>query len=595
MKGASFPKAVAALQTGVQAAARGDLMQAIELFHTATRFAPDLAEAHYNLGTALKNSGRLEEALGHLRRAVKLRPDNAAARVNLGNLAASLRIFDEAITHLREGVRLNPKASAFANFGLALLAARRLGEAKAALRQAVALDSGLAQAWNGLGNVLQQLGESEGAIDAYRRAIMLKAEYGAAHSNLVQALCLSPHTTPADILAAAQAFANSCSHTARHEPPHPGPRDGRRLRLAYASGDLYTHPVGFFMAPLIAAHDRERFEVFVYDHGRRSDTITDDLRHRVEHWIDARGMDAAALADRVLSDRIDVLIDLAGHSGEHRLLTLARRPAALQGVAGGHFTTTGLPQVDFLVIDQWQAPPGAERHYCEGLVRMPHGYNCYRPPAYAPAVGPLPAHERGRVTFGCFNRLAKVNDAVLDVWARILNAVPGSRLLLVGAGYSEPDVESRLKERLRAGGVDPQRLDLRGALSHVQLLTTYNDIDVALDPFPYSGGLTTCEALWMGVPVVTLVGELFSGRHSLSHLANVGLPQFAAADRDAYIDIAVRLTANLPALAKLRAGLRDRVSRSPLCDIAGQARALEAALVGLWDERFNSRECERPD
>lgn len=339
------------------------------------------------------------------------------------------------------------------------------------------------------------------------------------------------------------------------------------------------------MAPLIAAHDRDRFEIFVYHHGHRSDVVTDELRHQVEHWVDARGLDPAALADRVASDRIDVLIELAGHSGDHRLLTLARRPAALQGVAGGHFTTTGLPHVDFLVTDSWQAPPGAERHYSERLLRMPHGYNCYRPPADAPAVGPLPAQRRGQVTFGCFNRLAKVNDAVLDVWARILGAVPGSRLLLVGAGYLEPEVESRLKGRLSDAGVDSQRLELRGEIAHAQVLAAYNEVDVALDSFPYSGGLTTCEALWMGVPVVTLVGELFSGRHSLSHLANVGLPQFAAADVAAYFDIAVHLAANLPALAELRASLRDRMARSPLCDIAGQVRAFEAAVVDLWDER----------
>ena len=266
----------------------------------------------------------------------------------------------------------------------------------------------------------------------------------------------------------------------------------------------------------------------------------------------------------------------------NRLLVFARRPAPIQASWIGYVGTTGLSAMDYLIADRYHVPAGAEAHYRETVLRMPDGYICFDPPAEAPAVGPLPALGRGQVTFGSFNNLAKLTPEVISLWAQILRRVPGSRLLLVSYALGGAVVARRIEGAFGAAGADRGQLELRGAQPRRDLLAAYNTIDLALDPFPYSGGVTTCEALWMGVPVVTCPGETFASRHSLSHLSNVGLAGTVAGDPREYVELAVRLAGNLPHLAALRAGLRAQMARSPLCDAPRFANDLMTLLRDVW-------------
>jgi predicted O-linked N-acetylglucosamine transferase (SPINDLY family) len=290
-------------------------------------------------------------------------------------------------------------------------------------------------------------------------------------------------------------------------------------------------------------------------------------------------MSDAAVAERIRDDCLDILVDLSGHGDGGRLLVIARRPAPVQVKwVGGLFNTTGIDVIDYLLSDGIETPPGDERWYTERNVRLPDGYVSYDPPADAPPVGPLPALANGHVTFGCFNNFAKVNDGVIELWCALMRELDGSRLILKAKQLADPPLRARLFEAFEQRGIGGGRVELLAHSPHADLLATYNRIDIALDPYPYSGGLTTCEALWMGVPVITLLGPTFAGRHSASHLTNVGLADWIVADREAYAETAVSWAQDLPRLARLREDLRDRVRRSPLCDHPRFARNLESAF-----------------
>jgi predicted O-linked N-acetylglucosamine transferase (SPINDLY family) len=294
------------------------------------------------------------------------------------------------------------------------------------------------------------------------------------------------------------------------------------------------------------------------------------------------GVSHAALAEQIRADTVDILFDLAGHTGGNRLLVFARKPAPIQITWLGYVGTTGLAAMDYLLADRWQVPPPAEVHYRERVLRLADGYVCYDPPADAPPVAPLPALQRGCVTFGSFNNPAKITPQVVEVWSRILARAAGARLVLKSHGFDQPSVRRHFAELFAARGIDPARLELLGPSPHRELLEHYGRIDLALDPFPYNGGLTTCEALWMGVPVITCPGETFAGRHSLGHLSNVGLTETIARDLEQYVEIAVSWAKDLARLTAVRGGLRGRVAASPLCDGPRFAANLLARLREAW-------------
>jgi predicted O-linked N-acetylglucosamine transferase (SPINDLY family) len=350
------------------------------------------------------------------------------------------------------------------------------------------------------------------------------------------------------------------------------------------SPDFARHPVGYLLIRTVESLDRGQCDVVCYNDRLMHDDLTARFRAAATTWRDVTGLSDQALAEQVVADRIDILFDLAGHTAGNRLLAFASKPAPIQITWLGDAATTGLGAIDYILADRYTIPPDKETYYRERVLRMPDGYVCYEPPVAAPDVGPLPAAGAGYVRFASFNNLAKVTPQVVGAWAEVLARVPHSRLLLKYQGLGDESVRGRYRELFAARGADPQRLEFAPPSSHAEYLAAYGQVDIALDPFPFGGGATTCEALWMGVPVITCPGETFASRNGLSHLAIVGLAEIAAGDLDQYVELAASLAGDLPRLAGLRAGLRQRMAASPLCDGKRFAANLMTLLRDIWQQ-----------
>lgn len=362
------------------------------------------------------------------------------------------------------------------------------------------------------------------------------------------------------------------------------PLAGRPLRVGYVSADCCQHTVGLFVKDVLAAHDPERMTIFAYSAGQVKDWVTDAMRAACT-LRDVAALDDVALAALIRRDEIDVLVDLSGHTAGSRLTVFAHRPAPVQVSWLGYFATTGLACMDAVLLDDCHAPAGTQAQFVEPIIHLPAGRFCYQPVPWAPAeVSPLPSHLAGHITFGCFNNTAKFNDGVFDVWARVLASVPDSRLLLKWRTLADEPLCDAIRSAFAIRGIAPGRLELRPASFHADVLKEYADIDIALDPFPFTGGLTSCEALWMGVPVVTLPQSRVVSRQTLAFLCAIGLPELAARDADDYIRIAASLAADRNQLAMLRSGMRARMLASPLMDVANFTRQLEHTLHRLHAE-----------
>jgi predicted O-linked N-acetylglucosamine transferase (SPINDLY family) len=329
------------------------------------------------------------------------------------------------------------------------------------------------------------------------------------------------------------------------------------------------------------------------DRKREPDDFTRRFMAISKSWCDASGIDDAALAKQVADDGVDILFDLSGHTAGNRLSLFAHRAAPIQLSWAGYVGTIGLDSYDGIIADPIEIPPEDDQYYVEEVIRLPDCYVCYNPPPMTSEVAPLPSLGAGHFTFGCFNRPAKVNEEVAKAWARILQKVPGSRILMVYGGLGEASTQQSLRAVLARGGVPNDRVDLVGRTEQSQIVAAYAYVDMALDPFPYSGGVTTLEAMWMGVPTVTFVGDTFAGRHSATHLTAAGLREFCQPDIDSYVASAVSWSSRREELAELRRGLRARIDASPLCDPPRFARNLSDQLMRLWTDWCKERRARR--
>jgi len=546
---------------------------------------PEIGEFRSNLAVALRERGQPDEAGAQARIAVALDPGHGDVLNNAALAAETLDRPAEAASLLRRVLRLSPgDAEGWAYLGAMRRRQGRIAAGLEACDRALALDPGSVGGWLNRAVILQDLGRIEAGIAGNRRAVALAPAQAGLHSNLLLSLQYSEAVGPAALLDEHRAWDARHGRPAASPPRHGNrPDSERRLRVGYVSADFGYHPVGYFLAPLLPAHDRAAVEVFCYNAKPREDGLTRRLREGADHWRSLCGVDDDAAAAMIAADGIDILVDLAGHTAGNRLTLFARKPAPVQATWAGYVGTTGLSAMDALIACPRQMPPGSEATAVERVVRLPDDYVCVLPRENAPEVGPPPALRNGFVTFGCFNNRAKLSDSTLALWARLLARVPDARLLLKTHQFDDPMVRGGLLAAFAAAGGDPDRVELSGSAKHFDLPGWYGRVDVGLDPFPYSGGLTTLEALWMGVPVVTLGGDdRFCARHSEAHLTAAGLPELIASDAGAYLDIAAGLAADRSALAALRAGLRGRMAASPLCDGPRFARHLEAAYRDLW-------------
>ncbi len=565
-------------------AGRADV--ALDLIGRAIAIRADVALYHHSLGNVLMAGGRLDEAARQFARAVAVRPDFAEAHNNLGTVHHRRGLLDDAISHYQRALALNPALpQTHANLATIFRDQGRLALAAAGFEQALALAPDFAEVHGSLAIVRKEQGRLGEALAGFRRALALKPDAARLHSGLLMALCYSPDLDDDGLAAACRDWGRR--HGRLSEPRVPlAPADGasgRPLRVGYVSSDLRRHPVGWFLAAVWPAHDPAEVTIHAYSGVVVEDAMTRHLRAHAAVWRETTRLSDADLAAQIRADNIDVLVDLDGHTERNRLTVFAHRPAPVQITWLGHGHTTGLDAIDAALMDEDTAPPGAERWFSEAVIRLPGGRLCYAPPDYAPPVGPPPCLSRGRVTFGSFNNLAKVSPAVLRVWAGVLAATPGATLRLHWKSLADQSERTRLRAAFAAVGGCEDRLELGGAMPHPELLAAYGDIDIALDSFPFGGGLTSCEALWMGVPVVTWPGSRPLSRQTLGFLSALGLAGELAADSaEAYVALAAGLAAAPDRLAALRAELRPRMAASALCDGPRMARALEAAYRAVW-------------
>lgn len=569
---------------GVVAHQAGQNALAMPLIQRALVLRPGQPIYHNSLGEAYRAAGQLTRAIEQYRLAMARDAGYIPARLNLGTALQAAGLPGEAAAAYRAALQLAPdRADVLTNLGAVLAEAGQLDEAEAVLRRAVAVEPDRAMAWSNLGLVLQEMALHAPAEQAARRAAQLGGVE--AHSNLLLSLHYARGDEAQLLLDEHRAWASRHADPLRPGwPAHQNEKNpGRRLRVGYVSADLRAHPVGFFIEPLLAGHDRERFEVYCYANVPRPDGHTQRLASLPVNWRDIARIDEGRFAAQVVNDRIDILVDLAGHTAGHRLMGFALKPAPVQVSGIGYPDTSGLAAMDWRLSDEYCDPPGSEAFCRERIFRLDGPFLCYAAPADGPPLTPLPALQRGRITFGCFNNFAKVTEPMLRLWAALLRRVDGARLLLKSKALASESVRRRVMGLFADEAVAGERVELLAqTASHQEHLRLYSQLDIALDTFAYCGTTTSCEAMWMGVPVVTRAGRTHVARVGASLATWMGCERWVARSEEEYLAIAAELASDLPRLAELRAGLRARMQASALCDRVGYVRRMETAYRSMW-------------
>ncbi len=564
---------------------QGFLQESAAVCREAIRVGPGYAPAHNNLSCALRELGLLDESVAASRETIRLNPRLAESHNNLGNTLQLMGRLEEAIASYRAAIGLNPEyAEAYNNLGAALCAGGAFDAAAEALHHALRCRPRYAEAHNNLGMLQKDCGQVPQAIESFRQALACKPDFMAAHSNLIFMLDFFEETDIAMVRAELRRWnARFAAPLKKVIQPHANDRAPERpLRIGYVSPNFRDHCQAFYTLPLFSHHDRAKFHITGYCDVVRPDAFTQRLRKECGEWRNIAGMADERVAELIRADGIDILVDLTMHMAHHRLLVFARKPAPVQVSWLAYPGTTGLEAIDYHLVDPYLDPLEEEPVFPERpeeSVRLPESFWCYDPLAVELAVNPPPVLGSGIITFGSLNSFAKINATVLALWARVLLAVPGSQLIMLS-----PEGAHRRStlEVLVNAGVAAERVTFTAHLPRAAYLAKYQEIDIALDPVPSNGHTTSLDALWMGVPVVTLVGKTFVGRAGLCQLMNLGLPELIARTPEEYVRIAAELAKDVPRLAALRSGLRERMRASPLMDAPRFARNVEAAYRAMW-------------
>ncbi|MBI3706857.1 MAG: tetratricopeptide repeat protein [Proteobacteria bacterium] len=568
---------------GVALGALGRLDAAIACFEQAVALKPDYTDARRNLGAALLASGNAAAAESCFRQVLEPRPTDIEA---LNSLAAALKLqsrpAEAAAVYLRV-LELEPNsADAYFDLGIAYHLAGRLDDAIAVYRNVLSLSPNHAEVHNNLGAVYLAKGNAAEAASCGRRALALQPDHAVAHGNLIFALDLDPQVDPATATEERRRWADR--HAAPLAPlirPHNNDRDpARQLRVGYVSFDFREHSAASVFGAVLLAHT-PAIEVYCYSGTAARDATAERFRAKAKLWREVARFSDEMLANLIREDKIDILVDLSGFTAINRLLAFARKPAPIQVSAWGHPLGTGMAQMDYLFADPVFIPAAERANYVETIVDLPTAYP-FMPLADAPDVAPLPATRRGAFTFGCFNHAPKLSLPAIEAWSAILRRVPDARFVLKDRTLDDQQTRDAMRERFTALGIGMTRLELRGWSRRHDHLAAYAEVDLALDPFPNNGGVSSLDGLWMGVPMVTLRGDRPQGRAGASLLTTLDLPQFITAAVDDYIATAVEWSGRRDELAALRAGLQRRMQASVICDHRAYCDAVEAAYRAMW-------------
>ncbi len=525
---------------------------AIECYKKATSLDSKFHEAHRNLGSTFWSQGKLTKAVKCYQRALALKPDFLDAIISLGIAFTEQGKLTEAINCCQRALQISPNS---------------------------------VEAHSNLSKVLHYSGKVDEAIEHYRLALQQKP-MASIHSNLLLAMNYSTNYDMAKIFAEHKQFNEqyviSPKDSAKLYPNDRSPQ--RKLKIGYVSADLRNHPVAIFVEAILAHHDREQFEIFCYYTNLKGDQITVRLHQYADLWLNCAGLSDERLAEQIESDQIDILVDLAGHTAKNRLLVFARKPAPVQVTYLGYPNTTGLTAIDYRITDSYVVPTEAEQFNTETLVKLPASYYCYHPNSETPAVNKLPAEKKKYVVFGSFNNYAKLNSETLALWVKVLQAVPNSKLLVKSTSLQNSRVQQDLRQRFLDLSIKSKRLILESPTPSPKHFQSYHRVDIGLDTYPFNGGTTTCEALWMGIPVITLVGERQVSRMGLSILSTVGLTELIAHTPEEFVEICVKLAADIEHLQQLRMGMREQMQTSPLMDAPTFTHNLEAVYRTMWEK-----------
>lgn len=579
------------LQQAIALHQDGELHQAGVLYRKVLCQSPNHSDALHLMGLIQSALGDNQQAIELISRAISANPDEPVFHNNLGLVYDQLGASGNAIDCYRKAIALKPDyLDAVFKLGCAQHEQGQYTAAIESFQRALEICPTDAKTWSNLGGALNATGETDDALFCYQQAVSLDADSLELRSNALFAANYSESLTPADLFLLHREVGRriqetvpvNASFAARSNVP-----DGR-IRLGFVSGDLRTHPVGYFLESALGCLDRDVFEVRFYATSEHEDDLSRRLRGHGDHWQRIARLDDGRAAQIINDDRIDILVDLSGHTANNRLGVFARKPAPLQVAWLGYFATTGLATMDYILVDPYLCTEADQQYFTERLFFLPDTRLCFTAPSSAVEVGELPALKTSVLTLACFNNLAKINSAVIELWAEVMSALPEARLILKAKALGDSSVRSRLLSRLGELGVSADRLLLEGWSSRGDYFEAYRQVDIALDPFPFTGGTTSVESLWMGVPFVTLNGDRLLSRQGVSMLKNLGMDDWIASSREDYVRLVTKHCRDIEGLAVLRQTLRHRLLSSPLCDARRFAKNLTSALQTI----FRSGKCE---
>jgi protein O-GlcNAc transferase len=565
---------------------QGDVSSAKKLYQQVLELDPKHSDANRLLGVIACSFGYLKEASHFLNIAIVTKPKFAQNHFILGGIYKQLFEMDKAISSYKKCITLKPEfIEAYNNLGLIYKSKKMFSDAISCYQNALRQQPNSAFTWSNLGNVLKETGRMDEALQALEKSFSIEPNFSAAYSNYLMALNYTFNQDLEYVFKQHTNWANYCPSSLKAKRFNFEGRDVKsKLRIGYISPDFHTHSVAYFIEPLLKAHDNENFELFGYYNNAVFDKTNARIHSYFDHWTNISDMSDQLVAEKIFEDEIDILVDLAGHSANNALPILYQKPAPIQVTWLGYPNTTGLSAVDYRVTDLLADPDGAELVHTESLIRLNNGFLCYEGDSEVPVQKDIPYDKNGYFTFGSFNNYVKVTPEVIEVWAQILKDVPQSKLILKSSQFADKDTKGRCIKLFKKQGVSKERLNLVAMLPKPSdHMSFYGELDLALDPFPYNGTTTTFEALWMGVPTLTLSGVVHASRVGESILSRIGLESFVSYSKDEYIKLAKLKSESLDELRALRVSLRATMLSSPLCDQQDFAKQMENAYRSMWE------------